>query len=92
MTLEFNCPKCARALDQSHGTHSTPEPPSPGDLNLCGHCGCVAVFDNSPTGLHIARLEEIEALDPEEKAELTRAIGLIVARGRLNESASNARP
>lgn len=92
MTLEFNCPRCGKALD---ATTQATDPalgvgPSPGDLNLCGHCGCVAVFDPAAGGgIRPVRKDELDDLAADEKADLYRAIEMIVKRGRFNETASD---
>lgn len=88
MNLEFNCPSCSRPLDDTRQVTVGYPGPAPGDINLCGECGCVAVFDPAHAlGIRPITMPEARALSEDERSDLWFALRAIMSRGRLNESA-----
>lgn len=71
---EYKCPGCGRVLDACTLPEDMDSPvrPKPGDFSVCFGCGEILVFEEGGT-LHQAKISELMALSPFQRAHLTWA-------------------
>lgn len=87
--IELRCPKCgddhdrvSNFTDFDEAMGFEPQPPKPGDLNICFNCGVLAQYTEE-LELVLVSESELQTLSPKQKAKLKRMQKLVVTRGRL---------
>lgn len=87
--IELRCPKCGDQHDRASNFTDfdeamgfDPQPPKPGDLNVCFNCGSLAAYTQE-LELVLLTEPELESLTPRQKARLKKMQKLIKGRGRL---------
>lgn len=72
----LRCPKCNHALDDATCVNNPNARPTHGDLSVCIYCGAANVFQDNPPSLRTLTVDDIQALNAEERELLSRAITL----------------
>lgn len=74
------CPSCGHALNAVQ-CFTAGEPPSPGDVAVCGYCGELLVFDDELRHRRATRAD-LDGLTVGDLAHLRAAQGIVRAGGR----------
>jgi hypothetical protein len=77
-----NCAACGYRMDAASVAMGEEARPAPGDFSLCLSCGHVMVFDHELEPVPMVA-GELDALDPEQRADVLRAQYLIRRRGPI---------
>jgi hypothetical protein len=76
------CPGCQSKLDDATCSDGSGATPQPGDLTVCAYCAMCLTFTED-LGVRVLGVQEVEALEPDERQALERAQVLVRAALRM---------